>query len=368
MSYKKWILGVVLLVIFLMSIYFAINIKLDIYHYWNAKEQSEIPFYSFVRESKFKHISQNLDKYKGFIIGGSKAGAIDPELVSKYEDKEFYNLCVTNGCFEDYKDYVQYIAENTSAEKIILHLGSVEALKYSFSKTPSAITPTKTDDIKESLNMLLLSPKEIIRELTDKSIIHTHKNGAINYTPTYGLVAGMGQEDYIKAYVLSDNAEYLFWRIFYQEKNLEAFNQNLEAMRHIVATCQNHNIELMVIIGPTFVTELYQYEGDVYWSYLRGLVSEVNYWDFSGFNYVNKNPYNFINSSHYNNATADKMIDIIYGKAELDGFGEYITPDNANDYLDRRAQNFFESKNEFDETGTIKLLDKTDKNYIENKY
>lgn len=277
-------------------------------------------------------------------------------------------MCVTNGCFEDYKNYVQYIAENTEAEKIILHLGSIEALQYSFAGSPSTITKSKTDDISEALKLLLLSPKQIVSELTDKSIIHTKKNGAIDYTPTYGLVAGWGEERYINNYVLSDNMDYLYWRIFYQDKELSAFNQNLEALRHIALTCQNHNIELEVVIGPTFITELYQYEGDVYWSYLRGIASIVNYWDFSGFTDVNKNPYNFINGSHYNNATADKMINVIYGKETMDGFGVYIDPNNVNEYLDLRAQNFFEMKNEFDETGTIKLLDKTDKNYIENKY
>lgn len=368
MSYKKWIFGVLLLAIILLAIYFLVNIKLDAYHYWHAKEPGEYAFYSSVRESKLKHIAKNKDKYKGYIIGGSKAGALNPDLISKYENKEFYNLCVTNGCFDDYKNYIQYIADNTSAEKIILHLGSIEALKYSFSKEPASITPTMKDDIKEGLGMLLKSPKQLITELTDKSIIHTYKNDAINYAPIYGLVAKLGPDEYAKNYVLSDNTDYLYWRIFYQEKELEAFNQNLEAMRHIVQTCQNHDIELVVVIGPTFPTELYQYEGDVYWSYLRGLVSEVNYWDFSGFNSVNKNPYNFINNSHYNNATADKMIDIMYGKTEMEDFGVYVDPNNANEYLELRAQRFFEAKNEFDETGTIKLFDQSDKSYIENKY
>lgn len=362
MSYKKWIINVTLIVVAMIVIMCFINYKMDIYNYWKAGEEVAFRTDTYTRILKLRHISKNPDKYYGYIIGGSKAGVLDADLISKYDNGKFYNVSVPWGCFEDYDAYIQYIAENTSAKKIILHLSSIEVLEFSRENMPAVITPSKIDDIKEKIKFLIINPVQIIQDINSEKG-YDFVNGGRNYAQQLKEIEEEG-DTYFERSVTTEYDE-LLDIIFNDPKNLIAFNENMEALAHIVQICKENEIDLQVVIGLTFISELYKFEGDIYWSYLRAIASLVNYWDFSGFNDVNRNPYNFINFQHYNYKVGDKMINIMYGKEKMDGFGEYIDPNNFNDYLDRRIGKYSEMQKEYQETGTIKLFDKTDSSYIE---
>lgn len=360
MSYKKWLAGFVIIFLILILMFMFFNYKRDIYGYFGADEQISLPFGIFVRKTKMRHVSQNKDKYYGYILGGSKAGAIDATLVSKYEGKEFYNLSVSIGSFADYEAFTSYIAENTSAKKIILHLGNIELFHHTTTDMPATITGKKMDYIKEITSFLFTSPLQTM----DRQF--TKLDGSINYSNVEELVKTMGEQAYKDKYVMPGNATYLDYRTFYEtaNKTLPAFDKNLQSLQNIVQICNNNNIELKVIIGPTFVYELHQYEGDRFWSYLRGIASMTEFWDFSGFNDIGLNPCNFINTDHYNTKVADKMINIVYGKEENKDFGTYVQINNFDEYINNRMKKFEEMKQAYDETGKINLFDETHESFI----
>lgn len=362
MNFKKWILSFLVLFIIICLSYMFFNYKLDFYNYWKAGNE-EISFEAdaYTRIVKTKHIAENPDKYKGYIIGGSKAGVLDADLISKYEGKEFYNVNIPWGCFDDYNNYIVYIAENTKAEKIILHLSSIEVVQFSREQLPAIMTPSKKDDIKEKFQFLMVNPVQLLNSLKTERVFD-YSNGNRNYDVQYKQMEMLGDE-YFENAVLSEY-DHLLGVIFNGTTTLPAGKQNIEALRNIVLTCKNHNIELEVVIGPTFITELYKFEGDEYWSYLQEIASIVEFWDFSGFNDVNRNPYNFINFQHYNNKVADKMINIMYGKDNMDGFGIHVNPNNFNEYINKRTGKYFEMKAEFEKTGTIKIFDRNHESYI----
>ena len=363
MSYKKWIINVAILVVLLLGLMCVINYKMDIYHYWKAGEEIAFRTDTYTRILKLRHISKNPDQYYGYIIGGSKAGVLDADLISKYDEGKFYNVSVPWGCFEDYDAYIQYIAENTSAKKIILHLSSIEALEYSREDMPAVITPTKIDDFKEKIKFLIINPVQIIQDVKSDGK-YDFVNGGRNYEDQLKEMKEQG--DAYFEYAVTTEYDKLLKIIFDEDIiTLPAFNENMEALKHIVEVCKAHDINLQVVIGPTFISELYKFEGEIYWSYLRAIASLVNFWDFSGFNDVNRNPYNFINFQHYNYKVGDKMINIMYGKEEMPGFGEYIDPNNFNDYIGRRTQKYMEMEQEYRKTGTIQLFDRTDESYIQ---
>lgn len=365
MSCKKWIFGTLILFILLIIAFVFMNYKIDFYGYFNTENQNKMKWNERItRQVKTKYVSENLDKYEGYILGGSKAGAINPDLISEYENMKFYNLCIARGSFEDYKNFTEYIANNTNAKKIILHLGNIELLDYSIAMPPATITGKKLDYIKEIGSYLFLNPVQMIKDLNaDTNPVNL--NGTINYSRYDKMIAENGAEEFAYKYVVPENNVYINWRTFnYKPTEFSAFSQNLEALRSIVDICNNSNIDLQVIIGPTFFYEMYQYEGEKFWEYLRGIASITDYWDFSGFYDINMNPYNFYDTGHYNYKLADKMINIIYGKEKNSNFGVYVNPNNFDDYIENRKQKFYEKEKEYNETETIKLFDMYDDSFI----
>lgn len=362
MSYKKWVIDVIIVIAILIALMCFINYRMDIYHYWKAGENVAFRTDTYTRILKLRHISKNPDKYYGYIIGGSKAGVLDADLISEYDEGKFYNVSVPWGCFEDYDVYIQYIAENTSAKKIILHLSSIEVMEYSREEMPAIITSTKSDDIKEKIKFLIINPIQIVQDLKSEKG-YDFVNGGRNYEEQLKQMEEQGDKYF--EYAVTTEYDDLLEIIFNDIKQLPAFDENMEALAHIVEVCKAHDINLQVVIGPTFISELYKFEGEIYWSYLRAIASLVNFWDFSGFNDVDRNPYNFINFQHYNYKVGDKMIEIMYGKDKMEGFGEYVDPNNFNEYLDRRIAKYSEMEKEYQETGTIKLFDRTDSSYID---
>lgn len=298
----------------------------------------------------------------GYVIGGSKAGVLDVNKISEYENKKFYNLSVAWGCFYDYLEYVKYIAENTDAQKIILHLSSIEVVEYKREELPAVITPSRVDDIKERLNFLFMNPVQIIKDKYINKKQYDLPGGIRNYTAELQQIQD-DEEDYIKRAVLSEY-DTLLDTIFHKTPILVAKDDNITALRKINEICRAHEIELELVIGPTFITELYKFEGPEYWSYLREIAQTNGFWDFSGFTDANRNPYNFINFQHYNYQFADKILNIIYGKEEPGDLATYVDLTNLEEYIQNRDKKFNEMKQEFEETGTLKLFNKSDPSYI----
>lgn len=364
MSNKKWILGIVIITVTLVLALMLINYKLDIYNYWKAGNEN-VAFGTNVhpRLLKMKHITENPDLYQGFILGGSKAGVLSTKLFSEYEGKNFYNLSVPGGCFRDYEAYTRYLIENTSVEKIVLHLGSIEVLAFAQDELPALLTESKWDNVKEKIQFLIVNPAQMIRDLIENRY-YDATTGERNYEKEYKEIAEVGDSYYLKTGVASEYNK-LLDKTFHDIKAMPAHIENVESLRNIVTVCNENNVELQVVIGSTFITELYKFEGDEYWSYLREIAQITGYWDFSGFNDVNRNPFNFVNQAHYNEKVADKMINIMYGKEKMEGFGDYVDAANIDDYINRRSTKFFEMQKVFEETGTIPMFDRTHESYIQ---
>lgn len=354
MSYKKWTLSFFLMAIFALILFCGINYVVDYYHYFRPQKEHTLIFSRDIRKYKMRHIAANPDKYEGFIIGGSKAGALDAALISEYEGMNFYNVCVPMGCFYEYMEYIRYIVENTSAKKIILHISSIEVDYFYQDPVPAFMTGTKRDDLKEYAKYLFLNPAQI---LTDRVHVPLKLNGSFDYSEPEKRI--LEEPGYIEREILGlypENASYSLYRTFNADKELPAFNDNIMALSTIVNLCKSNGVEIEAIIGPTYIYELSKYESDKYWSYLRQIASLVNFWDFSGFLPENRNPYNFMNSEHYNSRVATEMINIIYGKKERDGFGTYVTPTNFEEHINKRIENYFEMKEIFEKNETIELI------------
>ena len=66
---------------------------------------------------------------------------------------------------------------------------------------------------------------------------------------------------------------------FERDPSVPAIEQNIEAMRQIKEICDENGVTLKVVIGPTFLAEIYKFEGEAYYDYLRELVKITDIWD-----------------------------------------------------------------------------------------
>mgnify|MGYP007102060527 FL=1 len=80
----------------------------------------------FRLKAEYIHTSEQTNLYNAFVIGGSKAGAIDTNQLNDATGEEFYNCWVSAMCFEDYEACLEYFWEESKGQmkEILLHLSS----------------------------------------------------------------------------------------------------------------------------------------------------------------------------------------------------------------------------------------------------
>ena len=307
------------------------------------------------------------------MLGGSKAGVLSTERLSEYTGKNYYNFYVAYGCFSDYLTYASWLIDTVGIDEITLHLSSIEVQMFDRSQVneiyevPAFVNGDAWDILLENLNYLCRNIETSVEyamedKTTKENGMDSLITGERNYSYPYQLIE-KDEQKYIKKYVMpryKQNLELLF------EKGVEepAMEANVEAFQELKALCDEKGVTLKVVIGPTFLAEIFKFESEDYYTYLRHLVDVTDIWDFSGFTPENLNPYNFINEGHYKNVVADAMVDTMYGKGSRENFGILLTKDNIDGYIQNRRESYQKLKKEYEETGTVQLQTKEDESYI----
>ena len=368
-SGRSWVVSTLIGVGLVLLFLGCMNFFIDPFAYFRFSDGKFSEFQdgedSYLRYIKAKQIQYDGDKYDAFIIGGSKAGAINPEVAGELDGHTYYNSWILSGNTHEYLLYTQFILEHTDATKILLHLSGPEIRKADRStlgdlyKTPAVITDG--DEVAEFVEYLGKNVSFAWEDMTemisgDYSISNPgFENGMRNVNYRYAKLK-KDPEGYISTAVLHDYDTNLKKLFTVTPKN-KAINESLDDLKQIKKLCDDNGIELQVVIGASFINELYEYEAKTYWSYLLQVIDifgEV--WDFSGFNDVCLNPYNFYNESHYNYEVGDLMLrTMAKGEQIVDGFGILVNPDNRFDWLKARRASYLEFKAEYLETGTVDI-------------
>ena len=324
---KQWLLLFFAIVFVGTAAFMAVNYQIDDTGYFAVEHGDEtVDANGYTRAAKCKYLRKYADDYNAVVLGGSKAGVLSTERLSEYTGKNYYNFYVAYGCFSDYLTYASWLIDTVGIDEITLHLSSIEVQMFDRSQVneiyevPAFVNGNAGDILLENLK-------------------------------------------YIKKYVMpryKQNLELLF------EKGVEepAMEANVEAFQELKALCDEKGVTLKVVIGPTFLAEIFKFESEDYYTYLRHLVDVTDIWDFSGFTPENLNPYNFINEGHYKNVVADAMVDTMYGKGSRENFGILLTKDNIDEYIQNRRESYQKLKKEYEETGTVQLQTKEDESYI----
>lgn len=364
---KKWLITFFVIVAAGIAAFMTVNYLVDATGYFSVERGAEtIDANGYTRAAKSKYIKKHADEYNAVVLGGSKAGVLSTELLSEYTGKNYYNFYIAYGCFADFLTYAEYLIETADLEEITLHLSSIEVQKYSRAdvneiyEVPAVVDGNAVDLLLENLNYLCRNIESTIEYVLDDGAqqekgMDSLADGERDYSYPYGLMEA-DQGAYVEKYVLpryKKNLEKLFTDN--EEPEMPAIEQNIKAMKAIKTLCEENDVNLKVVIGPTFLAEMYKFESESYYDYLRELVQITDLWDFSGFIPENLNPYNFVNEGHYKNEVADLIVDTMYGKQQKEGFGVLLTQDNIEEYLLERNADFERLKSEYETTGTVAL-------------
>jgi len=373
---KAWIIGFFLIILIGCLSYMYVCFHANPLGYFT--NELGIEWYSsddYTRSIKAKYILAHKDEIEGVIIGGSKAGALDVDLLEEYTGHKYYNMYFNSGNFSDYLAYTRFLVEQTNVKEITVHLSSFEAKSFSRAyrgnnfELPAVVTSGKVGQALEFLKYLMTDYKTMMkaRESRPKTIVKNRdllSDGMRNRRRV--TLKFMKDPDAYVTYLLRDFDECME-RLFseYAAYTYDNYALNLNALREMKQICDEKGVALKLMIGASFLNDHFQYEWSGYYNYMAdlvGIMGEV--WDFSDYNDINMNPYNFYDRKHYSRTVSNLMIRTMYGADKREGFGILLTNDNIYEYLEKRKADYHALKEEYETTGTVQLQGMEDDSFL----
>lgn len=403
---KRWCISFVAIILAVIIFICATNYIYDPYGYFRFQGGNyfELNDDYYTRVLKAERIEHFANEYDAYIVGGSKASGIRADSLKEYDGYNYYNTYIQSGNFEEYEKYINYIIEkDPEVKKIFLHISSIEVKEYSRQGLGDTyVTPAQVDGkskfaevckmLMKNLNMTKEERKKIRKNKTNPVAYPELPSGERNIGKYYDAVE-IDPVWFEKKYVLYEqtkkekekgiapleyNFDYRLDILF--NKELEQYNNMdlcLRSLKNIKKACDDNGIELQVVFGPSFISEMAVFDGPQFWNFYGEVVKTVgNVWDFSDYNDIILNPYNFYNYGHFFYDVGDLMIEtmkenkaIYRSEDELFGHFGYHVYSNAydaeadgselaisvSDYIDIREEQYMALREEYLETGTVAL-------------
>ena len=371
MKYKKWAVGFLVFVLAVFGFICGMNYFVDPFGYFAFRGGSydtlgtiEVNDNNYSRFFKAEHVKNYQDEYDAYIIGGSKAGTYLADKMSEIDGYRYYNMFSTVGNFNEYYLNTKYLVENTNVKKIVLNISGGEVRRFEAEhvgdlyKVPALISGKSQamefiDFLLKDVTVSLEELKEKGKEKGNQTLYPEIVDGARNLEKYY-LRSDENPQKFTEKYVTNKIDKHLK-TLFTKPSERPYYEENLNAFKMIKKVCDENNVELMVIIAPSFIGEISEHESEDYWQFLYDIISVSDVWDFSGYNDIDLNPYNFYNEGHFFYEVYELMVDTIKGTRSYEGFGTYVTKRNAYEHIEERKNDYNKLKKEYEETGTVKL-------------
>lgn len=380
MDSRKWTISFIIGILLCLGIFMLVNFKLDSVGYFAAENQEEKYIVTdYVRAAKLKYLKAHGEKYEAVVLGGSKSGTVSTSQLEQYTGKKWYNMAVNSPNFTEYSRYVEYLTETTEINEILLYLSSHEVNRlweetdeHNRWTPPAFVYKSPAACLSEAGYYLTLDIDSNIKnleakeEMTAKMYFDAESGVSVYTNYNKACESSVSLKKWTNSHALKG-----YWQniteLFCADKSdkLISCDENIKEMEYIRDLCKEKNIRLTVVVGPTFITELRLYEGEKYWAYFTRLARTVDLWDFSGLTGPTKNPYNFIDGQHVDYKLQELVIDTVYGKDGMDGFGVYLTGSNIDRYITQRRENYYDAREEYKKTGTVQLFDMNSETYID---
>lgn len=368
MRYRRWNVAFLCWVLAVLLFVAAMNYFVDPYGYFSYQSGDYARIYSastsyFSRELKAEHVLHFAEDYDAFLLGGSKAGAFRAEKLQEMDGYRYYNMFQIHGNFYEYELMVKFLMAHADPKKIMITLsgGEVNSLLQDQESLSTKLPAVVTGGSKalEILDFLFKDVGESFAKFKARGFSTASYEGPTggerdlsSYYPRTKDDAAW--EQFTKKSVLGSFQNEIK-RLFTRDKRSKYYQENLDALQRIKDLCDAHGTKLLVVVVPSFFSKYQSYDSTYYRDYLEDIARITDFWDFSGYNEITLNPYNFYDGTHFYYETADLIIDTIDGADSYPGFGQYVTRETAAEYVAGRQAQYEALRQEYQDTGTIRL-------------
>ena len=330
---KKWIAAFTTSIIFTLLFCFSVNYFADPVGVFNQGGFC-YDFLDNIRHNKIKYLDKNHEFYDSYIIGGSKAGTLQPNTLNQYiEGASFYNNWVIMGGFYDYEKTIKYMIDHYNVRNILLQISIYEYETYgpreiiSQRLHPNVSKESKFKFYSEYLFLNLSQSitkleKRLKRSLGREISLYNVEDGTMIYSQPNQNVS---IEEYLEQNpgfkVVENRAGY----------NKDIIDQNIASLKEIKSYCDANDVNLIVVTAPTYTADMDSFDIEGLRYFWESIVEVVEFWDFTGYNSINQDPRNFYDRDHYNKEIADLMLARIFNNEDIDipdDFGVYRTKEN----------------------------------------
>ncbi|MCM1385934.1 MAG: hypothetical protein NC231_01290 [Bacillus sp. (in: Bacteria)] len=301
----------------------------NVFHWQNARDNGVEPNKNYV---KTQYVLHHPEKYNMFIFGNSRVGSLD---AAKVTDGTCYNMYYSEGLpAEHYENITAFLEAGVSIKRIYLGIDDVTCF----------VDPALHDD------QLIRRPFR--NREPDVSFLRDYLNPSVALLSLETICAYHEKEKDFSERLYSTGNYYLDTSLTEEAIGQEEWpnyfawygEEALADIEEIVTLCEERQIELVVFINPEFYVRFEEARERGYLDFLRELAEITDYYSFCGSNSITCHVENFHDISHYRMETGDLMLAVMNGgkvdEALLtEGFGQYVTKKNVDEYLTILSQN-----------------------------
>ena len=354
MNNKKWIKVWFLTIVFIILGIGGFNYLIDPYGINNFYKKSGINIYKksntgYTYIVKTNAIKEN--KFDTLMLGTSRIGSMNPEIVNKYINGKAFNFSIPISTTEiQYKLFLYNLKYNNIKHLIY----GIDFMSFNKNRTIEVdyMDFYELEDKIENKEKISSYPLYFNSTTLEHSfdVLRNNISGRNKIERQYLLKNGMREFgnhiQNLKSGKLNIDANIKasigsFFTPLGVYKNYEFSYKYLEHFKKIIEYCKNNNIQVFVYIPPMYSDHFDALSSAGYYDefelFKKELVKITNYTDLTGHNTVSNNKHNYWDSSHLRNELTEVVMAKVFNDKSMQvpyDFGKTITKDNIDNHLE----------------------------------
>lgn len=344
MTYAKWMITTVSLLVFFASAIIGLNLWDDWYGVrfmlFSGKQDITRTLYpNGLNQHMFgvERILRNPEKFDSLLFGSSRVSVIDTSAIPV---GRFYNMSYPQGLPAEHLSIIKALL-NKGVEIKNVMIG-LDEFSFNMSEAehrkqlstvmhPDVNGPNRTAIFamffftKPRLSRFELWINKVVRGKTRGEFLIDHNGLNLSWKEKEKALHMTGKP-------LFQYEAQKYAPVKYDEaKMIEAFN----AISEMVALSKKNGFSLIFFVAPIY-HKVYLQNADALKNVKEKLAQITDYYDFSGFNAVTLDEMNYYDVSHYRYGIGDMMIKRIYDEAGMnipDAFGVRVTKENIGRHI-----------------------------------
>ena len=359
-SAERWLKIFFLTSLLVAGVIGSFNYLVDPYGLNHLVKVKKFNFYKHSNTGYAFRFKSNIFKNKKFnalMIGTSRIGVMNPEVVDGMLNSRTFNFASSGSITEIQRDLFFYALKNNQIENVIygvdfLSLNGTIKLEEKFKEFCNVQETLKKNneiynyDLYFNFDTLVESYDVVVENFLGKAKDekkYNFQNGMRDYVD-YISELEEGKYNYDSQIAYSIKSYYASERTGGYQK-YQFSKKYLMYIKEIVDYCQLHNIKLWVYIPPMYKDHfdalspygLY----DEFEYFKRELLNIVNYVDFTGHNSITDNKVNFWDGSHLKKELTSLIMGRLLKVNDThipNDFGIFVTKDNLDMHLKKMRQ------------------------------